>query len=867
VERTFAELLPIWRTIRESDTTAVVTPALDYVGGLELGALDVRFASEDQIAGVGETLRRFLGSQDDGLLLHLLYRSSVVSDPTLVQEYESACADAASQNPAIAAYVGGRADWLRDRSFRKNRIFAFFSQPGVVKTRASPVDGKPFFAGRSQWSQKDHELRLKAVAGMRDSLRTRLEGASIRSRELDQDDIWDLHFRLLNPTRAKQGVPRRVTPEDNVFSDSSIKKLGAFAAAYTEGELLVHEDYEEVYDDSGRALGCWRQGNLFRRVLTLKVLPEDGTSYYGVEGFLERLRDANGPIPYTLAVTVEVVNQRKAKDDLERRYELTDQLKGLLKFFQRNSVGQQAQERAQQESIQAAFNELTHTTAKIVTFSLSLLIEAPTYEELKRYTDTAQRAATHCGNAQLQDETWTQPQAFLSMLPSAGHYRLRKKGCTSRNAADFLPLFGSWPGTKRLASVFQTPGGDAFRYHPFCTSTGLNAFHSLVIADTGSGKSFTIGALLLDAIAGGADAVLVDDGCSWQRLTEVMGGVHVPLTLSSSIAPFVGYGGMLDEKGEIDPKEIDGLVSFIELVVQDRSRPEFDNVERNVVGKALTWCYETRFKHRPEARPLLGDFDDAFKDFPWEHPEDKRIVEDLRRRLEIWTIGNNRAFLNRPSNLRLDAPLLCFEMSQLGDEPRVRSIAMATILQAMTRRAQLRGRRETIIPIDEFHKYVRDDNATARVFEYRWRVARKFNQAMWAATQDIGSLLRSKAIEDAIVGNSPVRWFLRHGQGKHDDVVDKFKLAARAAKAFEGLEMKPGHYSDLMLMFGGLTSVLRLSVTPLAYWLLTTHVTDTKMLERVMEKNADALAKGKVDQLAVLMEIAKLYPRGVVGAS
>ncbi len=43
-----ADLLPVWRTVRERGVTALVTPALDYVGGLELGTLDVRFADEDR---------------------------------------------------------------------------------------------------------------------------------------------------------------------------------------------------------------------------------------------------------------------------------------------------------------------------------------------------------------------------------------------------------------------------------------------------------------------------------------------------------------------------------------------------------------------------------------------------------------------------------------------------------------------------------------------------------------------------------------------------------------------------------------------------------------------------------------------------
>src|SRR5947207_2611560 len=57
-ELALAELLPLWRTLREGEVTALVTPALDYVGGLELSTVDVRFSAEDQVASLGEASRQ-----------------------------------------------------------------------------------------------------------------------------------------------------------------------------------------------------------------------------------------------------------------------------------------------------------------------------------------------------------------------------------------------------------------------------------------------------------------------------------------------------------------------------------------------------------------------------------------------------------------------------------------------------------------------------------------------------------------------------------------------------------------------------------------------------------------------------------------
>src|SRR3954469_20177808 len=40
MELPLAEVVPIWRTVREGGVTALITPALDYVSGLELGTKD-----------------------------------------------------------------------------------------------------------------------------------------------------------------------------------------------------------------------------------------------------------------------------------------------------------------------------------------------------------------------------------------------------------------------------------------------------------------------------------------------------------------------------------------------------------------------------------------------------------------------------------------------------------------------------------------------------------------------------------------------------------------------------------------------------------------------------------------------------------
>src|SRR5688500_2910099 len=109
-ETPLAELIPLWRTLREQDVTALVTPALDYVGALELGGLDVRFVSEDVAHGVGEALRTCVGGLEDRLNLQFLYRVDR-GDEGEIHGYEAAISPSCPQ--VLQDCVAERAAWLR----------------------------------------------------------------------------------------------------------------------------------------------------------------------------------------------------------------------------------------------------------------------------------------------------------------------------------------------------------------------------------------------------------------------------------------------------------------------------------------------------------------------------------------------------------------------------------------------------------------------------------------------------------------------------------------------------------------------------------------------------------------------------------
>lgn len=853
-EVSLADFIPLWRTLQESGVTALVTPALDYVGVLELSTLDARFASNDAVAGLGEALRALIGSTDDGCTLHFLYRVTTDVDADIA-DYRAV----SSRQPLHAAlreYVDARVSWLQEQPLRKARLFLAFSRGPGLGPRP-PAGVRMLFANLGKHSRERHVAELNALASLRNTLKSRLEAAGLAVRELAPSAVRELLFELLNPTHAaNRQAPPEALVRENLFDDDSIERFGPQLREYTEAEQLCLEDVVEE-------VGYLRQEKVLRRVLTLKVLPETGTDYLSAEHLLslvEKRGDQVHPFPYWLSCVVRIDDQARAKLKLNTSHNLVDLLSSAIPFMKTRSVQRDAEQAAKRAGIEGLFIELSAMASKVVSLSMSLLLDAPTLETLDARTQAARSAFAAAGNSELLLEEVTQLPALISLLPGAGEYQLRKKVCTSRNAADFLPVVAPWSGCQTPASLLWTPTRDVFRFDFFDPS--LPAHHGLVWADTGSGKSVTLGAFTLDALAAGHEAILVDNGRSWERLTKLVGGIHLEVDINTPLTPFLPNALVRAPDGRLESEAIEDVVAFLELCVRDTDLPSFTKLQTRLVASAVSDAYES-LAAAPDERPLMRHFRDALQRqarLKGAHPDDKAIAESLHRRLGLFT-GDELygRFLDRPSTLRFDAPLVCFEMEAVAKSATAKSIAFATVMRAITARAALQRKargtlKRTLVEIDEGHTWLGQGEVAERFLETSYRVMRKYGVAMWMVSQGLEDFAAVKAGR-AILSNSALKLLLFHASG-HRAVSDFFGLTPRAEAAFRGLHRRKGQYSDLMLLYGPRQAAVRLALHPMALWILTTDAKDRAFIEKVRAKNP------KLPDVALLAQLASRYPHG-----
>jgi TraG P-loop domain len=855
-ETALAQHVPLWRTLHEEGVTALVTPALDYVGCLSLEGIDTRFLRDDARAQKGEALRELLGGLDEEVSLLVLCRvqEDIEAD---IAAYEAAVAPGST--PAMQAYVAAKVAWLRAQHLRRGQMFCFFSRGDGNGPLDRGVLGAPLlFKNAERLSRSVHERRLKALRGLRDRLRARLAVAGVTSRELELKEVWALHYELLNPGRSRKPGARPPSVElvDNLWTEALAKKEGRHLLEYTEAECLC---FESIAEERGH----FRQGGLLRRVATLKALPESRTRPFSGQALQVLAHPLTGhAFGYTLAVAVRIRPQARAKFFLNQQHKLVSALRSVVQPVSGDDARRAVDDADKQGAILALFSELNALSSKLVDVSVSLLLQAETLDELDARTEAARNSFRLLGNSELLVEDVAQVPCYLAMFPGAGAYQVRRKGCTTRNAADLLPLFAPWRGSQAADTLFTTPLGTALRFGLFDATLG-NAFHGLMCADTGAGKSLTAGALVTDAFIAGKDAILVDNGGSWARLTRLLGGTLIDVTLNSSLCPFLPYRDMVDREElaksgatQLDNTLVQEVVSFLQVCVEDRELPSFTVPEQNLVGQAVARTYEERFRLRPEERPLMGDFQEALRRQATDsglHPDDRALAGLLVRRLDLFCNGTYARFLNRPSELRYDGRLLTFEMGAINKDPLLKRIAFAAVMGAVTARAASR-RNRTVCAIDEAHDYLGDSVAADAFLGKAYAKMRKFDVAMWTISQKFEDFQRSRA-SATIIGNSFLKLFLWHSSG-WEVVRDAFGWPESVYREFRALQRVPFRYTDFLLVYGEHYATVRHAVAPLTYWLLTTHGDDKRLLERTRAKNPH------LDEFTLLQELAARYPAG-----
>ncbi len=330
--------------------------------------------------------------------------------------------------------------------------------------------------------------------------------------------------------------------------------------------------------------------------------------------------------------------------------------------------------------------------------------------------------------------------------------------------------------------------GTPVRIAPFDTTHHGNA-NVAVIAASGQGKSYAIGALVLEAAARGTGSVIIDPEGEYEGIVRALGGDYAHL------APACGTALNVFDVGGDDGDAVAAVVELVATLCGGR----LDEVERAHVDAAATGAIAAA---QCDGRtPLLGD---CLQHLEANAPRPALVL----RRFCTGPLGE---LFNRPTSARLDAAVVGVSLRDLQAElVPAATLIVAEWLWSVVRR----DRRNRHVVFDEVGLLCAHPPLRTLLVQLARR-CRKYGASLVVATQNAGDLLSTP--EGTVVATNPAIVLLGGHRGAETQRMEDAFALTTAQRRF----LESAGRGDFLLLAGARRLPLHVEVSPLHHALLT----------------------------------------------
>jgi hypothetical protein len=345
-------------------------------------------------------------------------------------------------------------------------------------------------------------------------------------------------------------------------------------------------------------------------------------------------------------------------------------------------------------------------------------------------------------------------------------------------------------------SLGRTLQGDApIQLDPFDVGEHSNA-NVAVFAASGHGKSYALGMTVLEAAARGIGSIVVDPEGEYSGLVRSLGGTYLDLRPGCGESLNIFDAGSLDDAdGDRRTETVGAVVALVTVLCGGA----LDEVERAHVDAAATEALEHA---STDGRiSVLGDCLGRLQSAA------PRVAVVVRR----FTSGGLGQLFNRPTSVRLDAPVVGIGLRDLKDE----LVPAATLVVAeWLWSAVRRERRRRHLVFDEVGLLCAHPPLRSLLVQLARR-CRKYGVSLVVATQNAGDLLASE--EGTVIATNPAIVLLGGHRG-----VETLRMQ-RAYSLTDGQRqfLERAGRGDFLLIAGQRRLTFHVEAPPLHHDLLT----------------------------------------------
>ncbi len=376
--------------------------------------------------------------------------------------------------------------------------------------------------------------------------------------------------------------------------------------------------------------------------------------------------------------------------------------------------------------------------------------------------------------------------AYWAQFPANFKYVVRRSLVSTANFAGLASLHNFPVGQATgnhwgdAVTLFETTaaGPYFFNFH----QADLGNF--TVIGPSGSGKTVVLNFLLAQARRFAPRTIFFDKDRGAELFIRAIGGQYDRLRPGAS-------AGLNPLQLEDRPENRQFLMDWLALLAGGA-----DVAEQDMIREAV----EANFRQAPEYRRLRF-LVELFRGAA------KPSAGDLHARLRPWWGAGERAWLfdNETDRTDLDAATIGFDMTEILDDPVVRTPALFYLFHRVEER--LDGT-PAVIVIDEGWKALDDDVFVRRIKDWE-KTIRKRNGIVGFATQSAQDALESR-IASAIIEQAATQIFMINPKARAEDYMGGFGLTEHELELVRTL---PDNSHCFLVKRGTDSVVVRLNLT------------------------------------------------------
>jgi len=443
-------------------------------------------------------------------------------------------------------------------------------------------------------------------------------------------------------------------------------------------------------------------------------------------------------------------------------------------------------------------------------------------DEIERLDGDVRRLfAAH--DAKAVREGYGQLPVWFSRLPAQPRKRqVRTVFVSAGLAACLAPVFGPPRGSARCRhldrgslAVLETPWRTAYHYDLFRGDVG----HTLILGATGSGKSFALNFLLVEALKYDPRVLILDLGGSYRWLTRFLGGHYLELTPAGDAETGLKLQPFALPAGTRTFQFLTGWV--LRLLRLGGYEPT--GADTSEIRSRIEDLYALGAERR-----TLGVLTGSLPAAMW--PALSRWTGD-----GVW----GRFFDNAPVG-GADLEFRDWQVIDLAGAAEHADLCEAALAYLLERlRLEIEDPREAarlkLMVVDEAWRYLADPAVLAYLAEAA-KTWRKKNAALVLATQSAVDMTGTSGAS-ALLESIPTKLFLANPE-LPDGVGDLFRLNDSEVGRIRELTPK----RELYLRRPDEAAVLRLEVDPESYWLYTSSPLDAERRAEAVQRHGLAKA-------------------------